>query len=106
MVGSNEFTDRDHPILLSQAVQAKSGFVKNMRDGTIICEDYDRQNLEVVKQKGTGLLMIRIDHLDLGDYLEFAHESEQARSVIHKTSDAYYVWNELPSDDDDEFDCG
>ena len=99
VIGSHEITDKDHPLLLSQKAQAKFGFIKNMRRGTIVCEDHDHQNLEVVRQKGTGLFMIRIDHLDLGEYLEFARKSESARSVIDKGSDAYvdaYIdWIEL-----------
>ena len=34
-----------------------------MRDGTICLEDYNGQHVEVVRQKRTGLFMIRIDHL-------------------------------------------
>ena len=90
VIDSHEVNDSDQPVLMSQLAQARFGFVKSMRDGTITCKDYDDQSIEVVRQKGIGLFMVRIDHLDLGDYLEFVHESEQARSVIHKTSDAYY----------------
>ena len=86
--------------MLSHWVQAKFGFVKDMRDGIITCSNHDDQHIEVVIQRDTGLFMVRIDHLDLGDFLEYAQESEQARSVIHRTSDAYYDWNELPSDND------
>ena len=88
-IDSHEIADKNHPILLSQTAQAKFGFIKNMRRGTIVLEDYANHNLEVARQKGTGLFMIRIDHLDLGEYLEFAKDSESADSVIDKGSDAY-----------------
>ena len=46
--------------------------------------------------------MVRIDHSDLGEYLEFAQSSEAARSLIDKTSDVYYDYAENPSDDDED----
>ena len=55
-------------MLLSQSVQAKLGFLKSVRNGTIVMEDYDGQNLEVARQVRTGLFMIRIDHLRLKDF--------------------------------------
>ena len=40
-----------------------------MRDGSITPDDYEAQSLEVVRQVGTGLFMIRIDHLMYNDYV-------------------------------------
>ena len=34
-----------------------------VRDGSITLDDYDKQSLEVARQVGTGLFVIRIDHL-------------------------------------------
>ena len=36
---------------------------KRVREGFITLDDYDAQSLEVARQVGTGLFMIRIDHL-------------------------------------------
>ena len=58
-----------HCVLLSQACQAKLSFTRAVRHGTITMEDYDGQHLEVVRQAGTGLFMIRIDHLVRRDYI-------------------------------------
>ena len=55
-------------MLLSQASQAKLGFVKDVRDGTIQVKDYDWQHLEVARQIGTGLFMVRLDHLNRDQY--------------------------------------
>ena len=52
------------PLLLSQAVQAKLGFRKDVRNGTIELIDYEGQSLKVVRQARTGLFMVRIDHLN------------------------------------------
>jgi hypothetical protein len=60
---SHEIADGTHCLLLSQSVQAKLGFLKSTRHGTITMEDYDHQHLEVARQVKTGLFMIRIDHL-------------------------------------------
>ena len=60
---------KTHPLLLSQACQAKLGMTKRVRDGSITLDDYDAQSLEVVRQVGTGLFMIRIDHLIYNDYV-------------------------------------
>ena len=76
-------------MLLSQSAQAKLGFVKNVRKGTIVMEDYDNQNLEVVRQKDTGLFMIRIDHLYLDEFMEFVKDHPRADAVVDKTSEAY-----------------
>ena len=40
-----------------------------MRDGSITLDDHDAQSLEVVRQVGTGLFMIRMDHLIYNDYV-------------------------------------
>ena len=40
---------------------------KRVRDGSITLDDYDAQSLEVARQVGTGLFMIRIDHLKYND---------------------------------------
>ena len=37
-------------------------------DGSITLDDYDAQSLEVARQVGTGLFMIRIDHLIRDDF--------------------------------------
>ena len=43
--------------------------MKRVRDGSITLDDCDAQSLEVVRQVGTGLFMIRIDHLKNNDYV-------------------------------------
>ena len=53
---------------VSQACQAKLGMTKRVRDGSITLNDNDAQSLEVVRQVGTGLFMIRIYHLICDDY--------------------------------------
>ena len=40
---------------------------KRVRDGSITLDDYDAQSLEVARQVGTGLFMIRMDHLIYND---------------------------------------
>ena len=42
---------------------------KRVRDGSITLDDNDAQSLEVARQVGTGLFMIRIDHLLNNDYV-------------------------------------
>jgi len=37
--------------------------IKNARIGSICLQDYEHQELEVVRTAKTGLFMIRIDHL-------------------------------------------
>ena len=61
---SYSVADSSTPLLLSQAVQAKLGFMKNVRNGTIEMLDYEGQSLKVVRQKRTGLFMVRIDYLN------------------------------------------
>ena len=68
-VHSHEILEKTQPLLLSQACQAKLGMTKRVRDGSITLDDYDAQSLEVARHVGTGLLMIRIDHLIYNDYV-------------------------------------
>ena len=42
---------------------------KRVRDGSITLDDYHAESLEVARQVGTGLFMIRIDHLIYNDYV-------------------------------------
>ena len=42
--------------------------VKRVRDVSISLDDYGRQKVEVVRQAGAGLFMIRIDHLIFKDF--------------------------------------
>ena len=44
-------------------MQSKLGFIKEVRAGTIKLLDYPDERLEIVRQAGTGLFMVRIDHL-------------------------------------------
>ena len=66
---SHEILEKTHPLLLSQACQAKLGMTKRVRDGSITLDDSDAQSLDVVRQIGAGLFMIRIDHLIYNDYV-------------------------------------
>ena len=61
---SHEIEGASHPILLSIEMQGKLGLVKDIRAGTIKLRDYPDERLEIVRQKGTGLFMVRIDHLN------------------------------------------
>ena len=72
-VSTHEVPKASHPMLLSQACQAKLGMTKSMRAGTIFLDDYG-QHLEVVRQAGTGLFMIRIDHLLMKDFQTLGDE--------------------------------
>ena len=65
---SHELPTADHPMLISQSVQARLGMIKCIRNGIIWLQDYDNQTLEVVRHYKTGLFMIRIDHLLVDDY--------------------------------------
>ena len=67
-VHSHEILENTHPMLVSQACQAKLGMTKRVRDGSITLDDYDAQSLEVARQVGTGLFVIRIDPLINDDY--------------------------------------
>ena len=73
--------DNHFPLLLSQAAQAHLGFVKDMRKGTIMLGDA-KEYLEVVRQKGTGLFMVRVDHLDLRCYAEAIGDEDRANKLI------------------------
>ena len=44
-----------------------SGMTNRVSDGSISLDDDDSQSLEVARQVGTGLFMIRIDHLIYDD---------------------------------------
>ena len=66
---SHEILEKTHPLLLSQACQAKLGMTKRVRDGSITLDDYHAESLEVARQVGTGLFMIGIDHLIYNDYV-------------------------------------
>ena len=68
-VHSHEIQEMTHPLLLSQACQAKSDMTKRVRDGSITLDDYDAQSLEVAGQVGTGLFVNRTDHLIDNDYV-------------------------------------
>ncbi len=46
---SYQIGDSEHPLLISQSVQAMLGFVKDVRNGIITMTDYGGQNLEVVR---------------------------------------------------------
>ena len=62
-VHSREIPEKTHLLLVSQACQAKLGMTKSVRDGSITLDDHDAQSMDVARQMGTGLFMIRIDHL-------------------------------------------
>ena len=78
-IDSHETATSKHPLLISQACQAKLGFTKKSRDGTITMDDYENQGLEVARQARTGLFMVRIDHLLVEQYLPLP---EQLRSLL------------------------
>ena len=78
-IDSHETEKSKHPLLISQACQAKLGFTKKSRDGTITMDDYENQGLEVARQARTGLFMVRIDHLLVDQYLPLP---EQLRSLL------------------------
>ena len=61
---SHQIEEANHPILLSIEMQSKLGFIKDIRAGTIKLQDYPNERLEIVRQAGTGLFMVRIDHLN------------------------------------------
>ena len=68
-VHSREMPEKTHPLLVSQAYQAKLGMTKRGGDCSITLDDYDAQSSEVAPQVGTGLFMIRFDHLIRDDYV-------------------------------------
>ena len=55
-----------HPLLLSQETQAKLGFCKDMRGGTLYLKDYD-DYIDLYRAKGTGLVVICVSHFPTGD---------------------------------------
>ena len=61
---THQIEDANHPILLSIDMQSKLGFIKDVIAGTIKLLDYPDARLEIVRQVGTGLFMVRIDHLN------------------------------------------
>ena len=91
--------ENSHGHTVSQTCQAKLGMTKRVREGSVTFDDYDAQALDVARQVGTGLFMIRIDHLirddnasnpllndlviDLGDEFDVDHvdrDSDQSNS--------------------------
>ena len=68
-VRSHEIPEKTRPLLVSQACQAKLGKTKCVREGSITLDGYDAQSLEVARQVGTGLFVIRIDQLIRDDYV-------------------------------------
>ena len=68
-VHSLKIPDKTHPLLVSQACQAKLGMTKRVRDVSFSLDVYDAPSLEVARQLGTGLFMIRTDHLKYNDYV-------------------------------------
>ena len=74
---SHEIAEARHPLLLSNSCQAKLGFTKSSRRGTVSLDDYDNQELEVARQIRTGLLMVRIDHLDSDQFKNLSEDMQQ-----------------------------
>ena len=68
-VHSHEIPEKTHPLLVSQACQAKLGMTKRVHAGSITLDDYDAQSLAVARQVGTSPFVIRIDHLIYNDYV-------------------------------------
>ncbi len=75
IIDSHEIETSHHPMLLSQSAQAKLGFRKSSRKGTIELEDHPGETVEVARQKGTGLFMVRIDHLIINEYISASNGS-------------------------------
>ena len=61
------FEEKAHPLLLSQACQARLGMTKRVRESSITIDD--SQLSEVARQEGTRLFSIRIDHLVHDDHV-------------------------------------
>ena len=91
---SHELADSDFPLLLSQSVQAHMYFIKDMSAGTIMLGDTG-EFLEVVRQKNTGLFMIRIDHLDVNTYIEETSETQDHEEKAKKLILPWQVLEEL-----------
>ena len=68
-VQPHEIPEKTHPLLVSHACQAKLGVTQRVRDGSITLDDYDAQALEVARQVGTGLFVIRIAYVIYNDYV-------------------------------------
>ena len=64
-----KFRRKTHPLLVSQACQAKLGMTKRVRDGSITLDACDAQSLDVARHVVTGLIMSRIDHRMYNDYV-------------------------------------
>jgi hypothetical protein len=77
---SHELANCNFPLLLSQSVQAHMHFVKDMAKGTIMLGDTG-EYLEVVRQAGTGLFMIRIDHLAINHFANDIGDEELAMNM-------------------------
>ena len=70
-VHSHEILEKTHPLLVFQGSQAELAMTKRVRDDSTTLYDYNAQSLEVARQVGTCLLMIRIDHLNYNDYTSY-----------------------------------
>ena len=55
-VHSHEIPGKTHPVLVSEACQAKLGMTKRVRDGSITLDDNDAQSLEVARQVGGSIV--------------------------------------------------
>ena len=64
---SHEIPKKDTSFVTVPGVSGKARMTKRVRDGSITLDDYDGQSLEVVRQVGTGLFIIGIDHLIYDD---------------------------------------
>ena len=58
------------------------GFVKRVREGTVELEDYDNAELEVVRCIGTGLFMVRVDHLEPGFFIKNLNTSAKVKGML------------------------
>ena len=85
--------NRPHPLLLSQAVQARLGLTKSSRYGKVTLDDYNGQSLEVARELGTGLFMIRIDHLSPEQYRHLP-----IRDLLSEEPDWSERWISCPLD--------
>ena len=68
-VHSHVIPEKTHLLLVFEGCQAKLEKTRRVRDGSITLDDCDAQILEVARQVGTGLFMIRIDHLLYNAYV-------------------------------------
>ena len=84
-IDAHMIEEGDHLLMLSQAVQAMLGMVKDVRDGTIQLKDYDGQHIEVARQIRTGLFIVRIDNLTCVEKYtdrKLPHACEALRSIV------------------------